>query len=91
MTGGGLAKHPSGNYAMLSLSKAALLNVSEGMHASMASEGIHLATITVNDYIPPGSDKAVAVAEHFWAAQTQPQAQWTWEVSYPEEWMLVGM
>jgi len=90
VTGGGLATNPSGDYVMIGMGKAALRHVTEGMHPVMAAEGIHLGIVTVNDYIPPGSESAAAVGDTFWALQTQPRADWGWEVSYPDRWMFGG-
>lgn len=82
LTGGGLALHPSADAVTLGLGKAGIRHMAEALHASLANIGIHLATVTVNVAVDPGSAKADGVADRFWSLQTQEPAAWTWEGSY---------
>lgn len=83
LTGGGLALHPHPEFVTLGIGKAGVRHVAEALHATLAAEGVHLATVTVNQKIAPGSADAVGVADRLWALQAEPRAGWTWEATYP--------
>jgi NAD(P)-dependent dehydrogenase (short-subunit alcohol dehydrogenase family) len=56
-TGGGLALNPTfyPPAASLAASKAALRNLTQGLHAELAPKGIHVATVTITGFIRPGT------------------------------------
>lgn len=54
-TGGGLADHPSADYASLSVSKAALRNLARALAQELGVHGVHVATVTVHGFVQPGT------------------------------------
>ena len=83
LTGGGLALFPNPNFVTLGLSKAGIRWVAQALFAPMKERNIHLASVTVNRVITPGSSDAASVADAFWALQSELLDQWSWEHSYP--------
>lgn len=67
-TGGGLALHPAAYAGSLALGKAALRSLAFSLNAELASQGVHVGTVTVMGQV--GDDQkitAAGVAEQFWA------------------------
>jgi NAD(P)-dependent dehydrogenase (short-subunit alcohol dehydrogenase family) len=54
-TGGGFAVEPAANYASLSLSKAALRNLTFSLAQELGTFGIHVATVTVYGFVQSGT------------------------------------
>jgi NADP-dependent 3-hydroxy acid dehydrogenase YdfG len=83
LTGGGYALSPNPEFLSLSIGKAGIRPLAQGLFDEFKSKGVHVATVTISATITPGSPEAKAVADHFWALQSQPRDQWLWEVQYP--------
>jgi NADP-dependent 3-hydroxy acid dehydrogenase YdfG len=83
LTGGGLALNPNPDYVTLGLGKVAIRWLAEGLFERLAAADIHIASVTVNRIIAPGSPDASGVADSFWALQTQSRDRWSWEHPYP--------
>jgi len=82
LTGGGFALHPSPDYLSLSIGKAGIRALAQGLFESFKSKGVHVATVTVATFVDPGSKAAEAVADQFWQLHSQPKGQWTVESTY---------
>ncbi|HPG88885.1 MAG TPA: SDR family NAD(P)-dependent oxidoreductase [Hyphomicrobium sp.] len=82
LTGGGFAMHPSPDYLSLSIGKAGIRALAQGLFESFKEKGVHVATVTVAAFIDPGSEAAQAVAEQFWQLYSQPKSAWTVESVY---------
>jgi short-subunit dehydrogenase len=82
LTGGGFALEPSPEYLSLSVGKAGIRALAQGLFESLKEKGIHVATVTVAALVNPGSKDAAAVAEHFWQLHSQSKGSWTAEVKY---------
>ncbi|MGH8729429.1 MAG: SDR family NAD(P)-dependent oxidoreductase [Burkholderiales bacterium] len=82
LTGGGYALSPNPDFLSLSIGKAGIRALAQGLFEEFKAKGVHVATVTVAAAVKPGSAEAKAVADHFWAFQTQPRDQWSWEVRY---------
>lgn len=80
VTGGGLALHPTDSYLTLGAGKAALRNVVQALAPSFAAQGVHIAILTITQYIAVGSPQADAVASMFWELYSEPRSQWQWEL-----------
>ena len=82
LTGGGFALNPQFDFLSLSIGKAGIRALAQGLFDEFKSKGVHVATVTVSATITPGSPEAKAVADRFWTLQSQPRDQWSWEVQY---------
>jgi short-subunit dehydrogenase len=82
LTGGGYALSPNPEFLSLSIGKAGIRALAQGLFDEFKAKGVHVATVTVAATVTPGSPEATAVADHFWALQSQPRDQWSWEVQY---------
>jgi NAD(P)-dependent dehydrogenase (short-subunit alcohol dehydrogenase family) len=83
LTGGGFALNPMPQFVSLSIGKAGIRALAQGLFEEFKAKGVHVATVTVSTTVTPGSAEAKAVADHFWALQNQPRDRWSWEVRYP--------
>jgi NAD(P)-dependent dehydrogenase (short-subunit alcohol dehydrogenase family) len=83
VTGGGYALSPNPEFLSLSIGKAGIRALAQGLFDEFKSKGVHVATVTVFATVMPGSPEATAVADRFWALQSQPRDQWSWEMRYP--------
>lgn len=83
LTGGGFALAPNPDYLSLSIGKAGIRALAQGLFESFKEKGIHVATVTVSAFVSPGSDDAEAVGELFWKLHNQPEDSWTVEAPYP--------
>lgn len=83
VTGGGLAYHPNASYAGIAVQKAGVRSLALSLAQELAGDGIHVATITVEGFIQPGTyydpDR---IAEEFWAVHSEPVGSWRTEVRY---------
>jgi short-subunit dehydrogenase len=79
LTGGGFALSPSAEYLTLSIGKAGIRAMAEGLFPELAKSGIHIATVTVAKNVSAGSQAAEAAAEAFWNLHNQPMEAWSWE------------
>lgn len=83
LTGGGFALHPSADYISLSIGKAAIRTLAQGLFEPFKDKGVHVATVTVSTFVTPESEHPAAIAEHFWTLHSQKPGSWTWEAHYP--------
>ncbi|MEZ5898553.1 MAG: SDR family NAD(P)-dependent oxidoreductase [Hyphomicrobiaceae bacterium] len=84
LTGGGFALQPSPDYLSLSIGKAGIRALAQGLFESLKDQGVHVATVTVAAFVNPGSQAAEAVAEQFWQLYAQPKESWAVETTYSE-------
>jgi short-subunit dehydrogenase len=91
LTGGGYSLKPNPEYLSLSIGKAAIRALTYGLFDSLKATGIHVATVTVEALVSPGSKDAAAVAEHFWQLHSQPRGSWTPEVKYAPSAAAAGL
>lgn len=82
LTGGGFALEPSPEYLSLSIGKAGIRALALGLFENLKARGVHVATVTVEAFVNPGSKDAQAVAEEFWKLHDQPKGAWTAEAIY---------
>ena len=82
LTGGGFALQPHPDYLSLSIGKAGIRALAQGLFDSFQEAGIHVATVTVAGFVSPGSKDAEAVAERFWQLHGEPKGAWTLETVY---------
>jgi NAD(P)-dependent dehydrogenase (short-subunit alcohol dehydrogenase family) len=81
-TGGGLALRPElgAGVSGLAAAKSALRGLVHALAAELASEGVHIATITIAGTIAAGTAFDPArIAERFWAIAQEPPGAWTVE------------
>ncbi|MFU2319256.1 SDR family NAD(P)-dependent oxidoreductase [Rahnella sp. PCH160] len=83
LAGGIFAHTPNYDYLSLSIGKAGLLNMSNGLFEDFREKNIHIATITVNTLVTAGSAESIGIAEAFWRLHTQEKSDWLAEISYP--------
>jgi NAD(P)-dependent dehydrogenase (short-subunit alcohol dehydrogenase family) len=82
LTGGGFALQPHPDYLALSIGKAGIRALAQGLFESFRARGIHVATVTVAGFVQPGSADAQAVGEQFWQFHSQPAGAWEMEAVY---------
>lgn len=80
-TGGGFGLQPHPEYLSLSIGKAGIRALAQGIFEPFKEKGVHVATVTVAGFVTTAED-ANAVAEHFWQLHSQPQGSWEVEVLY---------
>jgi NAD(P)-dependent dehydrogenase (short-subunit alcohol dehydrogenase family) len=81
LTGGGFALYPQANWSTLSIGKAAIRNVAQGLHATLAERNVRIGTVTVATFVQPVSKETADVADRFWDMATGPAGGW--ETVYP--------
>jgi short-subunit dehydrogenase len=84
LTGGGFALAPSPDYLSLSIGKAGIRALAQGLFESFKEKGVHVATVTVATFVDPGSKSSEAVAELFWQLHSQPRSSWAVESTYSD-------
>lgn len=82
LTGGGFALQPHPDYLSLSIGKAGIRALAQGLFESFRDSGVHVATVTVAGFVDPGTKAAAAVAEHFWRLHGQAKGDWEVEAVY---------
>lgn len=82
LTGGGFALQPSPDYLSLSIGKAGIRALAQGLFESFKEKSVHVATVTVAAFVDPGSKASEAVADLFWQLHSQPKSGWTVETTY---------
>ena len=80
-TGGGFGLQPHPEYLSLSIGKAGIRALAQGIFEPFKEKGVHVATVTVAGFVTTAED-ANAVAVHFWQLHSQPQGSWEVEVLY---------
>lgn len=83
LTGGGFALQPHPEYLSLSIGKAGIRAISQGLFETFKAENVHIASVTVATFVTPESEEAEGVAESFWQLYQQPKDNWTDEIVYP--------
>jgi NAD(P)-dependent dehydrogenase (short-subunit alcohol dehydrogenase family) len=81
-TGGGVALHPSKEFASLSVGKAALRAYVQVLHDQLAGTGVHATSVTITKEIGGGEarfDPAV-LAQAYVELHNQPEAEWQHEL-----------
>lgn len=82
-TGGGIADHPSTDFASLSLGKAALRNLTHTLAQELGMHGIHVATVTVHGFVQPGTHfDPHLIAQSFIKLHRQPRGRFDIELVY---------
>jgi NAD(P)-dependent dehydrogenase (short-subunit alcohol dehydrogenase family) len=86
-TGGGTViitggmPQPASRSTSLSLGKAGVRALTRILDQEYGQFGVHVATVTVDCAIVPGTDSDPdLIAEHYWALHRQPRAQWQHEI-----------
>ncbi|WP_236840771.1 SDR family NAD(P)-dependent oxidoreductase [Bradyrhizobium sp. CCGE-LA001] len=82
LMGGGFALAPSPDYLSLSIGKAGIRALAQGLFESLREKGVHGATVTVAGFVSPETKEAQAVADHFWQLYSQSKDAWTVEATY---------
>jgi short-subunit dehydrogenase len=82
LTGGILGTKPSNGLLTLSVGKAGLRCAAQALFPDLASQGVHIAVLTIAAGIAAGSNEAETVGDAFWRLHAQPRGEWAWEVSY---------
>lgn len=76
-TGGGLALEPWPEMASLAVGKAGIRNLAFSLAKELAPAGIHVATVTINGLVKPGTDFDPAkIADVYWELHQQGSGQW---------------
>lgn len=82
-TGGGLADHPTADYASLSLCKAALKSLTHTLAQEYGVHGIHVATVTVHGFVQQGTHfDPHLIAQSFIKLHRQPKGRFDIELVY---------
>lgn len=82
-TGGGLADHPTADYASLSLCKAALKSLTHTLAQELGVHGIHVATVTVHGFVQGGTHfDPHLIAQSFIKLHRQPRGRFDIELVY---------
>lgn len=84
LTGGGFGVQPHPDYLSLSIGKAGIRALTQGIFEPFKEKGVHVATVTVAGFVTTAKD-ANAVAEHFWQLHSQPKGSWEVEAVYTPE------
>jgi NAD(P)-dependent dehydrogenase (short-subunit alcohol dehydrogenase family) len=80
-TGGGFALQPHPDFLSLSIGKAGIRALAQGIFEAFRQKGVHVATVTVAGLVMNSKD-ANAVAEQFWRLHSQPIGSWQVEIAY---------
>lgn len=82
LTGGGLGTAPHPDLLTLSVGKAGIRAMAQGLFEVSRNHGVHVGVVTVAKLVNPSSSEADDVAELFWGLHAQPQREWVWERLY---------
>jgi short-subunit dehydrogenase len=80
-TGGGFGLRPHPDFLSLSIGKAGIRALAQGIFEPFREKGVHVATVTVAGLVMNSKD-ANAVAEQFWQLHSQPVGSWQVETVY---------
>jgi len=81
LTGGGFGLQPHPDFLSLSIGKAGIRALAQGIFEPFREKGVHVATVTVAGLVMNSKD-ANAVAEQFWQLHSQPAGSWQVETVY---------
>lgn len=79
LTGGGFALAPHPDYLSISIGKAGIRALAQGLFDEFRENGVHVATVTVAGFVNAGTEDTKRVAEAFWALHSQSPDEWTVE------------
>ncbi|TFW19384.1 SDR family oxidoreductase [Duganella callida] len=82
LTGGGFGVNPSPDFLPLSVGKAGIRAIAQGLFAPLKEQGIHIGTVTVGRLVSPGSAAAREIAELFWQMNAARPEDWRWEQAF---------
>lgn len=82
ITGGGFGINPSPDFLPLSIGKAGIRALVNGMFEPFKAKGIQIGTVTVSKLINPDSQESRDVADIFWEMESSPKDAWVWERVY---------
>ncbi|MGY5775192.1 SDR family oxidoreductase [Rhizobium sp. LEGMi135b] len=82
LTGGGFAFAPHPDYLSISIGKAGIRALAQGLYEDFKSKGIHVATVTVGGFVNPRSQDTAAIAEAFWSLVSETEGNWSMETVY---------
>lgn len=85
LTGGGFALAPHPDFLSLSIGKAGIRALAQGLFEPSKAQGVHVASVTVATLVQPDSKEATGIAEAFWALHSQKPESWSVEATYPGE------
>ncbi|NIA29932.1 MAG: SDR family NAD(P)-dependent oxidoreductase [Actinobacteria bacterium] len=83
-TGGGLSIRPYKDYTSLAIGKAGIRSLAHTFAQELKTEGIHVATVTVREFVRSYHEKynPTSIAEEFWKLHIQPRGKFKTEVIY---------
>ncbi|NOY58307.1 MAG: SDR family NAD(P)-dependent oxidoreductase [Calditrichaeota bacterium] len=83
-TGGGLSIRPYKDYTSLAIGKAGIRSLAHTFAQELKSEGIHVATVTVREFVRSYHEKynPTSIAEEFWKLHIQPKGKFKTEIIY---------
>lgn len=82
ITGGGFGINSSPDFLPLSIGKAGIRALVNGMFEPFKAKGIQIGTVTVSKLINPDSQESRDVADIFWEMESSPKDAWVWERVY---------
>lgn len=82
LTNGIFAEHPNPDYLSLSIGKAGLRAMTQGLFEPFKQRGVHIAGVMVAALVAPGSAEANGIAELFLELHRQAPGAWTPELTY---------
>lgn len=82
LTGGGFALAPHPDYLSISIGKAGIRALAQGLFDTFRERGVHVATVTVAGFVAAGSQDTRRIAQAFWTLHDQPQDGWRVETLY---------
>lgn len=82
LTGGGFALAPHPDYLSISIGKAGIRALAQGLFEEFRENGVHVATVTVAGFVNAGTEDTKRIAEAFWALHSQSKDEWTVKALY---------
>ncbi|OAP39484.1 SDR family NAD(P)-dependent oxidoreductase [Sinorhizobium americanum] len=82
LTGGGFALSPHPEYISISVGKAGIRALAQGLFDEYKQHGVHIATVTVAGFVSPDTPQISAIADQFWQLHSQPIDAWSVEAIY---------
>lgn len=84
LTGGGIADTPYPVALTLGAVKSGLRNATQALFEPLKAQNVHLAVLTVNASVTPGSDAAREIADAYWELHASAPENWAYESHYPK-------
>lgn len=82
LTGGGWGIQPNPDFISVSVGKAGIHTIANGLFEYAKDKGIHVGTVVVAALVRPDSVESAGVAESFWQLYSQPEKDWVAEVTF---------